>query len=423
VDLNLYWFDSVSASADESYPAVLRTTASGRAAGVRLETDPPSGRRFVIHGGRRRFGTIRACAAANKKVCVPPNVPEGATTRFEIDVLDPTTRRPLFTEFGDFVQDTQPPRVDAVTVRPTAGGGFAATVDAVDATSSPVAANLWCSLDGGASWQVVGLAPTSDILSASHSRTFTGHFGGPDATTVRYYIVVQDALYNADWYGPGTIGATTIPPPTGTTSGSLSNSTGSALAYSVQTNTPANAFELILPQGASITGTSTPPGFSCTDSGNVEECKSGTVQANTPVTGSFDHTGTIAASCGCVQVAFSADNGSTWFATATLAGPPSDSPPAKTLTSLSLNCPPTAALDGTFQVSGKLTPPFAAGITITYTPPSGPPFNHTATTDGSGNYTDATAATRAGSWTIQASYAGNSQDTPSQSPPCTTLVM
>ena len=107
-------------------------------------------------------------------------------------------------------------------------------------------------------------------------------------------------------------------------------------------------------------------------------------------------------------------------------GPPSNSPPAKTSASLTLNCPPSAPAQATLMVSGKLSPPFAgAAITVTYTPPSGPPFTHTATTDTSGGYTDSTAAgtSQAGTWTTQASYAGNSQYAPSLSAACSTSVM
>lgn len=132
--------------------------------------------------------------------------------------------------------------------------------------------------------------------------------------------------------------ASTKPP-----TGSLSNGSGSALGYSVQANTTANAFELSVPAGDLITATSTPPGFSCTDSRNVEECKDGSVQPSTPVTGSFDHTGTIAALCGCVEVAFSADDGATWSATGTSS---ESSPPAKTPTSLTLSCPRVASAGG-----------------------------------------------------------------------------
>jgi hypothetical protein len=129
-------------------------------------------------------------------------------------------------------------------------------------------------------------------------------------------------------------GCTPSPFPKRTAMGSLSNGTGSALAYSIETNTAANAFELTLPQGNSITGTSTPTGFNCTDTANVEECKNGSVQPNTPITGVFNHTGTIAANCGCVQFAFSPDNGKTWFTPATLTGPPSSSPPTVTISAV-----------------------------------------------------------------------------------------
>ena len=114
-------------------------------------------------------------------------------------------------------------------------------------------------------------------------------------------------------------------PTSRTATGSLNDGTGSALVYSVQTNQPADAFELILPTGTSITHTQTPAGFSCTDTGNTEVCK-GTVVANTALTGDFAHTGTIVANCGCVHVAFSTDNGATWSTPATLTGPPADSP-------------------------------------------------------------------------------------------------
>jgi hypothetical protein len=222
--------------------------------------------------------------------------------------------------------------------------------------------------------------------------------------------------------------ANPIPPPTRTAMGSLSAGSGSALAYSVQTNITGNAFELIVPEGMSITGTSIPPTFACTDIGDTEQCKNGTVQPNTPLTGSFDHTGTIMANCGCVVVAFSADNGVRWSSPVPLTGPQSVSPmpppppPTQISTSLTLSCPPTAPLDAAFSVSGSLTPPFATAVTITYTPPSGPSVTRMQTTDSSGNYADAAAASQTGTWTIRASYAGNSQYAPSQSPTCTTSV-
>lgn len=54
------------------------------------------------------------------------------------------------------------------------------------------------------------------------------------------------------------------PPSTKTAMGSLSNGNGSALAYSIQTNTSANAFEIVLPSGVNVTGLTFPSGFSST---------------------------------------------------------------------------------------------------------------------------------------------------------------
>jgi hypothetical protein len=85
--------------------------------------------------------------------------------------------------------------------------------------------------------------------------------------------------------------------------GGLSDGSGSLLAYSIQTNESANAFELILPTGVNVSGVSFPSGFSaahCSASANVEKCTNGTVQPNTPLTGSFNHTGTILAYCECI---------------------------------------------------------------------------------------------------------------------------
>jgi hypothetical protein len=209
VDLNLYWFDSLSASPHESYPAVLRVR--GNTKRVRLVTDPPSGGMFRIPGGRSLYGSIRACSNAHRKVCIPPDVPEGTRTSFEVDVVDPNGGHTLFSEFGTFVQDTHPPHIDKIVVTPGVNGGFAVNAHAVDAATSPIAATLWYSIDNGTSWQAVGLEPTSNVLDPSHARTFTGTFAVPPGQNAKYYVVVQDELYNDDWYGPGT--AARVAPP------------------------------------------------------------------------------------------------------------------------------------------------------------------------------------------------------------------
>lgn len=203
VDLNLYWFDS-SASPGETYNAVLRLTQHSTSKQVRLVTNPPPDTRFIIHGGRRQYGSITACSTKRSSVCLPPQLPEGARTTFEVDAIDPAGKRVLFTEQGTFLQDTRSPYADKILVAPAGPNSFNIAVHAVDATTSPIAATLWYSTDGGASWQPLGLDPGTDILNSDHARTFTGILQLPSQTTARYYVVLQDALDNTDWWGPGT---------------------------------------------------------------------------------------------------------------------------------------------------------------------------------------------------------------------------
>jgi hypothetical protein len=207
---------------------------------------------------------------------------------------------------------------------------------------------------------------------------------GASIVTVRSGLVSVTNLINhttvtltAGQHFKVTAGTKKPHPPTRTATGSLSNGTGGALSYSIQTNTAANAFELILPTGLSVTATSTPSGFSCTDTGNVEACTRGTVQPDTPVIGSFDHTGAIAANCGCVQVAFSADNGATWSAPATLTGPQTASPPpppsgptvSGSFTPGSMPATVDYALDPSVPINGyELVAPAGDGITSNFAP-------------------------------------------------------
>jgi predicted lipoprotein with Yx(FWY)xxD motif len=120
--------------------------------------------------------------------------------------------------------------------------------------------------------------------------------------------------------------------------------------------------------------------------------------------------------------------GGTWhvwkISSSSPTGPPSESPPPsiKASTSTSLSCPTMVTIGGGIPVSGKLSPPMATTVTITYTPPGGSSFTHVTTTDSSGNFSDSTTANQSGTWTIQASYAGSSQYTSSESPACTTSV-
>jgi hypothetical protein len=78
---------------------------------------------------------------------------------------------------------------------------------------------------------------------------------------------------------------------------------------------------------------------------------------------------------------------------------------------------------GTLVVRGALSPSVSgAAITIAFHAPNGSTLSDSVTADGDGGYTDSTAATSSGKWTIQASYAGDAIHQPSASAPCTTTV-
>jgi hypothetical protein len=254
-------------------------------------------------------------------------VPEGASLAFRVSVLDARTRRPLFAETGEFVQDTKPPQVDAVTVRPATDGALTVDAQAGDTTGSPIAATLWYSIDQGASWQAVGLAPTSSILTATHARSFAGQFSPPAHATVRYYVVVQDDVFNDDWLGPQTTcpaqpGASCSPTPSGPTgstgSTGATGSTGSTgltgptgptgstgstgptvsgsffpgsmpgtvdYALTPPSGSPIDGWRLTAPTGDSITSNYAPSGYTCTNpAANIVQCLGG-APLTSPFTG------------------------------------------------------------------------------------------------------------------------------------------
>jgi hypothetical protein len=103
---------------------------------------------------------------------------------------------------------------------------------------------------------------------------------------------------------------------------------------------------------------------------------------------------------------------------------------APAATSLTQTCPssPQGAF-GTMTTTGKLTgAPTGATVTVTYTKPNGTKRVLTTTTDASGNWSSSTTpaddslTTNTGTWTIQASYAGDSTHAASSASSCTVTV-
>ena len=202
VDLNLFSFYTETSPPGTLFPAVLDVQTDGDAAGLRLETTPPAGEMFNMMGVIDLVGQLRVCASSSLTVCAPPKVSEGRVLDVTVDVnaLDPDVS---FAENGRFIQDTEPPKVLAHSVTFDSGGNLIVDVTAFDATTSPVGADFWFSIDGGVSWDRATLDATTDILLDDLStRTFTGNLGPlSPGVSIQYFIAVKDVVSNIVYFG------------------------------------------------------------------------------------------------------------------------------------------------------------------------------------------------------------------------------
>jgi hypothetical protein len=287
---------------------------------------------------------------------------------------------------------------------------------------------------GGALNTAGALATVTNSFNGGNGNNGMGPGGaGPQGTRglLSSAPLQNDLIKNS--FQPGSPGGgcpTTLTPPapSGTALETLTNGSGSTLAYSIQANGAANAYEITLPTGDAITRIAFPSGFMCTDMANVEMC-TGSVEANTPLTGSFGHTGTISASCQCAQIAFSANMGATWGPSATFTGPPANSP--QTPTSLTETCPATSTPSMGIPVSGTLTATSGSGtqpiadatVMISSNLEGGASsVRATAITNSSGDWSATVLPTASGMYTTVASFGGNSEYSSSQSTACATTV-
>ena len=106
---------------------------------------------------------------------------------------------------GRAIQDTEPPDVllHDVTVE---GGQVFASILAEDLTTTPVAANLYYSVDGGINWFVLALDPIIDPIEGPTQNEFVGSGPlGAAGTNMEYFFNIQDGVMNNTWFGPGVL--------------------------------------------------------------------------------------------------------------------------------------------------------------------------------------------------------------------------
>lgn len=202
IDLNLFFFQSHMAPPEERFPAVIEVRTEGDVEGVRIETEPAAGESFEIVGGEERFGTLRACDARILDRCQAPNVPEGQRLTVVVNFADPASGQLLFTEVVTFLSDTEPPRVEEASIVEEE-----LRITAADDTSSPLHAVAWFSTDEGQTWTPRSMDPEPGIeQDLEEERVPSRQFSVPvPEGQVRYFVVVQDTVFNLTFFGPAGI--------------------------------------------------------------------------------------------------------------------------------------------------------------------------------------------------------------------------
>jgi MYXO-CTERM domain-containing protein len=205
LDLNLFWWRSMQQPESARIPAVMTASPSTSMEGIRLQTDPPTGTIFNVAGGMGTFGTLQLCDAARTDTCHAPSVPEGQRVSILLWTRDPETRAYFYAQNGMLVQDRVPPEVTGILATSPASGTAQFAIEATDATTGPIHAELWYQASG-MPWRTQGLQPDVDILEDVHARVFSGTVTDlPGGASVSWFAVISDEVSNALYYGPGTL--------------------------------------------------------------------------------------------------------------------------------------------------------------------------------------------------------------------------
>ncbi len=111
----------------------------------------------------------------------------------------------IFEYFAPIIHDTKPPVVKTYEIiKNITAGTLDIAVTATDATTTPLGANFWYSLDYGTSWDVLGLERQSDEFDEDKCQLFIGSTtNSGSAPMIMYFFEIQDAVHNRVYYGVG----------------------------------------------------------------------------------------------------------------------------------------------------------------------------------------------------------------------------
>jgi len=198
--MNLWDIFTMSDSPGQVTDVEIIPFVQSNAFGIDVQVDPTS---RAVDGGSMDSGAITIVRPSLSTV-----IPEGTAVPFSIAFVDPTSpNNELWEQDGLLIQDTLPPEITSHMVLTDPNGMLFASITAMDATTSPEAANFWYSLDGGIQWIVEPLIGMADPFADSMTNTFQKMFM-TDARLgqrIHYFFNVQDSVFNQTWFGVGAV--------------------------------------------------------------------------------------------------------------------------------------------------------------------------------------------------------------------------
>ncbi len=205
-DLNLFWYESMEAPPGTVFPAVLDLALAGDTTGVDIVTVPEPLTEFDIPAAQEPIGRLSACSSHDVLTCAVPDVEEGRQVEVVVNVDSAVTGEPLFFQTGQFIQDTSPPNVVSHSTTFDVDNRLVVDVVATDETTSPIHADFWFSTDDGLIWDFVPLSAATSVLEEPSTQAFHGVVGPfASGAAIRYFLSVQDAVFNVTYFGVGKI--------------------------------------------------------------------------------------------------------------------------------------------------------------------------------------------------------------------------
>lgn len=203
-DRNLFYLASHMGEKESEWPAVSSLFLYGDTGDVRVETTPEPSDEFVMNGGEEEVSILEICDSSVTNAClIVQGKSPGDQMSYVIRYEHPDSGEFLFDQQGTFLSDEVPPELLEVSMAIDPNDYLHMRVVAKDATSQPLSAVLWFTLDNGSSWGTTQLSSGSSPFDDSKEQLFFGS-AGPFLVPEDLFavLVVADVVGNERWFGP-----------------------------------------------------------------------------------------------------------------------------------------------------------------------------------------------------------------------------